>query len=129
VRTSRTTARSTSTWCRTTSAVPLSSPTMPDSTPPTATRKTYHGTAVEVSFDGARCRHAAECLRGLPGRLRPQPAAVDPARCRRSRRRRSRRSALSNRCTPNPPDHLGKRDAEQAHRGNRNRGRPDSPAR
>ena len=31
-----------------------------------ATRKRYLGEAVEVSFDGARCRHAAECLRGLP---------------------------------------------------------------
>ena len=30
------------------------------------TRKRYHGEAVDVSFDGARCRHAAECLRGLP---------------------------------------------------------------
>jgi uncharacterized Fe-S cluster protein YjdI/CDGSH-type Zn-finger protein len=39
---------------------------MPDSARPTATRKQYHGEAVEVSFDGARCRHAAECLRGLP---------------------------------------------------------------
>jgi uncharacterized Fe-S cluster protein YjdI len=41
---------------------------MPDSRPEnSATRKRYHGKAVEVSFDGARCRHAAECLRGLPG--------------------------------------------------------------
>ena len=40
---------------------------MPDSRPEnSATRKRYHGKAVEVSFDGARCRHAAECLRGLP---------------------------------------------------------------
>lgn len=40
---------------------------MPDSAPESsATRKRYHGKAVEVSFDGARCRHAAECLRGLP---------------------------------------------------------------
>ena len=40
---------------------------MPDTTPPNSpTRKRYHGEAVEVSFDGARCRHAAECLRGLP---------------------------------------------------------------
>jgi uncharacterized Fe-S cluster protein YjdI len=30
------------------------------------TRKRYRGQAVDVSFDGARCRHAAECLRGLP---------------------------------------------------------------
>jgi len=34
-----------------------------DSSP---TRKLYRGTGVEVSYDGARCRHAAECLRGLP---------------------------------------------------------------
>jgi uncharacterized Fe-S cluster protein YjdI len=40
---------------------------MPDSSSEsTATRKRYQGTPVEVSFDGARCRHAAECLRGLP---------------------------------------------------------------
>jgi uncharacterized Fe-S cluster protein YjdI len=30
------------------------------------TRKRYRGEAVDVSFDGTRCRHAAECLRGLP---------------------------------------------------------------
>jgi uncharacterized Fe-S cluster protein YjdI/CDGSH-type Zn-finger protein len=30
------------------------------------TRKRYRGAAVDVSFDGARCRHAAECVRGLP---------------------------------------------------------------
>ncbi len=30
------------------------------------TRKRYTGEAVDVSFDPARCRHAAECLRGLP---------------------------------------------------------------
>jgi uncharacterized Fe-S cluster protein YjdI len=31
-----------------------------------STRKRYRGEAVDVSFDPARCRHAAECLRGLP---------------------------------------------------------------
>ena len=30
------------------------------------TRKRYRGTALDVSYDIARCRHAAECLRGLP---------------------------------------------------------------
>ena len=29
-------------------------------------RKRYTGEAVDVSFDPVRCRHAAECLRGLP---------------------------------------------------------------
>ena len=29
-------------------------------------RKHYTGAAVGVSFDPARCRHAAECIRGLP---------------------------------------------------------------
>ena len=29
------------------------------------TRKRYTGRAVDVSFDPARCRHAAECVRGL----------------------------------------------------------------
>lgn len=33
---------------------------MPDS------RRTYAGTHVDVSYDVARCRHAAECVRGLP---------------------------------------------------------------
>jgi uncharacterized Fe-S cluster protein YjdI len=31
-----------------------------------STRKRYRGEAVDVSFDPARCRHAAECVRGLP---------------------------------------------------------------
>ena len=30
------------------------------------TRKTYAGPIVDVSFDGAVCRHAAECVRGMP---------------------------------------------------------------
>jgi uncharacterized Fe-S cluster protein YjdI len=34
---------------------------------PASTRKLYRGDAVDVSFDLKRCRHAAECLRGLPG--------------------------------------------------------------
>jgi uncharacterized Fe-S cluster protein YjdI len=29
-------------------------------------RKTYSGPIVDVSFDGALCQHAAECIRGLP---------------------------------------------------------------
>lgn len=29
-------------------------------------RKTYRGTLVDVSFDGAMCQHAAECVRGMP---------------------------------------------------------------
>jgi uncharacterized Fe-S cluster protein YjdI len=36
---------------------------MPD---PASTRKHYRGEAVDVSFDPMRCRHAAECVRGLP---------------------------------------------------------------
>ena len=28
--------------------------------------KTYVGKDIEVSYDAVRCRHAAECLRGLP---------------------------------------------------------------
>jgi uncharacterized Fe-S cluster protein YjdI len=34
---------------------------------PGSTRKRYTGEALDVTFDPARCRHAAECLRGLPG--------------------------------------------------------------
>jgi uncharacterized Fe-S cluster protein YjdI len=30
-----------------------------------STRKRYTGEAVDVSFDPVRCRHAAECVRGL----------------------------------------------------------------
>jgi uncharacterized Fe-S cluster protein YjdI len=30
------------------------------------TRKTYRGPLVDVSFDGEVCRHAAECVRGMP---------------------------------------------------------------
>jgi uncharacterized Fe-S cluster protein YjdI len=30
------------------------------------TRKTYFGPLVDVSFDGAVCQHAAECVRGMP---------------------------------------------------------------
>lgn len=44
------------------------------------TRKTYYGPIVDVSFDGAICRHAAECVRGMPSvfdtRKRPW---IDPA--------------------------------------------------
>ncbi len=39
------------------------SPSMPERG---STRKRYTGDAVDVSFDPLRCRHAAECLRGLP---------------------------------------------------------------
>jgi len=30
------------------------------------TRKTYVGPLIDVSFDGAVCQHAAECVRGMP---------------------------------------------------------------
>src|SRR3954470_23705153 len=30
------------------------------------TRKRYAGAALDVSYDPGRCRHAAECVRGLP---------------------------------------------------------------
>lgn len=30
------------------------------------TRKRYSGTAIDVTFDAQVCRHAAECVRGLP---------------------------------------------------------------
>ena len=31
-----------------------------------STRRRYTGAAVDVSYDAPRCRHAAECIRGLP---------------------------------------------------------------
>jgi len=33
---------------------------------PETRRKRYTGAAVDVSYDPVRCRHAAECVRGLP---------------------------------------------------------------
>ncbi len=30
------------------------------------TRRTYTGPIVDVSFDGALCQHAVECVRGMP---------------------------------------------------------------
>lgn len=30
------------------------------------TRKMYRGPLLDVSFDGAICQHAAECVRGMP---------------------------------------------------------------
>jgi uncharacterized Fe-S cluster protein YjdI len=30
------------------------------------TRKIYTGPIIDVSFDGELCRHAAECVRGMP---------------------------------------------------------------
>jgi len=30
------------------------------------TRRTYTGPIIDVSFDGALCQHAAECVRGMP---------------------------------------------------------------
>jgi uncharacterized Fe-S cluster protein YjdI len=47
------------------------------------TRKNYRGPIVDVSFDGAVCQHAAECVRGMPSvfdtSLRPwiNPAVAD----------------------------------------------------
>ena len=30
------------------------------------TRRTYTGPIIDVTFDGAICEHAAECVRGMP---------------------------------------------------------------
>jgi uncharacterized Fe-S cluster protein YjdI len=101
---------------------------MPDSTPGgSRTHKPYRGSAVEVSFDGARCRHAAECLRGLPAVFdlsrRPWilPDAADPddvvrvvARCPTGALR---------------TDHLDERDTRHADGGERSAGRAGAPAR
>jgi uncharacterized Fe-S cluster protein YjdI len=75
---------------------------------PASTRKRYRGEAVGVSFDPVRCRHAAECLRGLPAVFdrdrRPWilPDAGDPADVVRAGRAVRRRAA-------NAPDQLGER--------------------
>jgi uncharacterized Fe-S cluster protein YjdI/CDGSH-type Zn-finger protein len=51
---------------------------------PTPRGKAYTGARITVFYEGARCRHVAECVRGLPGvfdtRQRPwiQPGAADP---------------------------------------------------
>jgi uncharacterized Fe-S cluster protein YjdI len=48
------------------------------------TRKRYPGTALDVSYDIERCRHAAECIRGLRSVFDPArrpwilPDAADP---------------------------------------------------
>ncbi|WP_372790251.1 (4Fe-4S)-binding protein [Paraconexibacter sp.] len=48
------------------------------------TRKRYSGDGIVVTFDGTLCRHAAECVRGLPEvfdtKARPwiQPANAAP---------------------------------------------------
>lgn len=34
-------------------------------------RRSYAGTAVDVTFDRDLCRHAAECVRGLPAVFEP----------------------------------------------------------
>jgi uncharacterized Fe-S cluster protein YjdI len=38
---------------------------------PASTRKRYTGAAVDVSYDPVRCRHVAECIRGLPAVFDP----------------------------------------------------------
>lgn len=51
------------------------------------TRKLYRGPVVDVSFDGELCRHAAECVRGMPAVfdvqarpwINPEAAADGPA--------------------------------------------------
>lgn len=45
------------------------------------TRKIYYGPLVDVSFDGAVCQHAAECVRGMPAvfDIRKRPW-IDPGR-------------------------------------------------
>src|SRR6266487_3493477 len=54
---------------------------MPETVP---TGKAYLADDITVFYDGTRCRHFAECLRGLPqvfnGKERPwiQPANADP---------------------------------------------------
>ncbi|WP_158839702.1 (4Fe-4S)-binding protein [Saccharothrix deserti] len=46
--------------------------------------KAYHGARVSVSFEAARCRHATECIRGLPEVFDPaarpwvRPDAAEP---------------------------------------------------
>jgi uncharacterized Fe-S cluster protein YjdI/CDGSH-type Zn-finger protein len=43
------------------------------------TTKGYRGAAIDVLFDGARCLHAAECVRGLPSVFDPERRPwIDP---------------------------------------------------
>ncbi|MFN3600984.1 MAG: (4Fe-4S)-binding protein [Dietzia sp.] len=43
------------------------------------TRKTYTGRYLNVSFDGELCRHAAECVRGMPDVFDPSRRPwIDP---------------------------------------------------
>ncbi|KIH97812.1 zinc finger CDGSH type superfamily protein [Streptomonospora alba] len=49
-------------------------------------KKAYEGQSLTVTFEAGRCRHAAECVRGLPEVfdierrpwIQPDNAAVDP---------------------------------------------------
>ncbi|ONI84838.1 hypothetical protein ALI22I_30615 [Saccharothrix sp. ALI-22-I] len=43
-----------------------------DSQFPPPGAKAYHGARVSVSFDAALCRHATECIRGLPEVFEPK---------------------------------------------------------
>jgi len=38
------------------------------------TRRLYTRPAIDVSFDGEICQHAAECVRGVPEVSTPRPA-------------------------------------------------------
>ena len=45
------------------------------------TRRLYTGPIVDVSFDGAICQHAAECVRGMPTVFDPTRRPwIDPER-------------------------------------------------
>ncbi|WP_181313186.1 (4Fe-4S)-binding protein [Nocardioides campestrisoli] len=45
------------------------------------TRRTYTGPVVDVSFDAEVCRHAAECVRGMPSVFDPAKRPwIDPTR-------------------------------------------------
>ncbi|MCW2542533.1 MAG: Zinc finger type superfamily protein, partial [Frankiales bacterium] len=44
------------------------------------TTKSYPAPGISVSFDSARCLHAAECARGLPAVFHPkEPPWITPA--------------------------------------------------
>jgi len=45
------------------------------------TRRTYTGPVVDVSFDREICRHAAECVRGMPAVFNPAKRPwIDPTK-------------------------------------------------
>ena len=82
----------------------------------------YEGRGGIVTYDAKRCIHAAECVRGVAGGVRPEGEAVDQSGRRRRRRAGGRRRALPERRAPRRAP--GRRCRGDARRATRPRSRP-----